>query len=145
MRCGRNGWQGIHAKTPVTQQDAGAWHLVGRADRERRLKDGGVTLLLHEQGNVLESITVIHSETAANHMLAVAGHIVSEPYTRAVVVVVIGRLLGYEGSRQGAKGGGCLEFLEGAAVCNIRTPDEIPVLVPTEPEVHAQATSHLPV
>src|SRR6266851_5149198 len=51
-------------------------HGVAAADGERRLKDGRVALLLHEQGDVLEGIAVVYSETPTEDMIPVAGQIV---------------------------------------------------------------------
>src|SRR6266851_6866628 len=150
----RNGWQGIHAITPDVQcAGRNRWraasgysrHGVAAADGERRLKDGRVALLLHEQGDVLEGIAVVYSETPTEDMIPVAGQIISEPYARAEVLIVIARLLAHQGRCQGAEGGGGLKLLEGAAVGNIRSSHEIVILVPTKPKVHGQAAGHLPV
>src|SRR2546426_9742536 len=78
-------------------------------------------------------------------MVPMAGQIIGESYTRAEVLVVIACLLGHQRRRERAERGSCLELLEGAAVGNIRSPDEIVILVPTKPEVHGQAAGHLPV
>src|SRR5260370_6072847 len=119
--------------------------MIAAADREGRLKDGRVALLLHEQRNVLEGISVIYSETPADDLRPVAGQIICKPYARAEVFVVIARLLGHKRRRQGAKRGSRLEFLEGAAVGNIRSTDEVVILVPTNPKVYGQAAGRFPV
>src|SRR5712691_2444427 len=78
-------------------------------------------------------------------MVAVAGQIIRKPYARAEILTVIARLLGHQRRRQRTESGSRLEFLEGAAVGNIRSSDEIVILVPTKPKVHGEATGHLPV
>src|SRR6266446_114054 len=142
----RNGWQGIHAITPDVQcAGRNRWraasgysrHGVAAADGERRLKDGRVALLLHEQGDVLEGIAVVYSETPTEDMIPVAGQIISEPYARAEVLIVIARLLAHQGRCQGAEGGGGLKLLEGAAVGNIRSSHEIVIILLPMPTVNA--------
>src|SRR3989442_12894241 len=78
-------------------------------------------------------------------MVPMAGQIIGESYTRDEVLVVIACLLGHQRRRQRAERGSRLELLEGAAVGNIRSSDEIVILVPTKPKVHGQAAGHLPV
>src|SRR3989442_12857817 len=77
-------------------------------------------------------------------MVPMAGQIIGESYTRAEVLVVIARRLGHQRRRQRAERGSRLELLEGAAVGDVRSSDEIVILVPTEPKVHGQAAGHLP-
>src|SRR5262249_41763600 len=113
---------------PLVNRKARARYYVAAADGKGRLEDGWVALLLHEQRDVLEGVVVVHAEAAAQHMIAVAGQIIGEAYARAEALAVVARLLGHQGGRQGAEGGSLLEFLEGAALGNIRAADEIDVL-----------------
>src|SRR5260370_7692381 len=95
------GWWGnrvhrLHAETPLAERNAWsarAWHGIVAGDRERRLKDGRVALLLHEQGDVLEGIAVVHSVTGAQDMVPVAGQIIRKPYAPAQLLVEIPPLL----------------------------------------------------
>src|SRR5205085_2517082 len=103
------------------------------------------TLLLHEQGNVLEGIAVVHSEAGAQDMIALAGQIIRQPDARAEVLAVIARLLADQGCRQGTERGGRLEFLEGAAVGNVRAAKKVKVFVPANSEVHGHPAHYLPV
>src|SRR5712664_3788948 len=49
-------------------------------------------------------IAVVYSETPTEDMIPVAGQIISEPYARAEVLIVIARLLAHQGRCQGAEG-----------------------------------------
>src|SRR6266704_2565143 len=62
-----------------------------------------------------------------------AGQIIRKPHAWAEVLVVIARRLGHQRCRQRAERGSRLELLEGAAVGDVRSSDEIVILVPTEP------------
>src|SRR5579864_1438660 len=134
------------AQMPGGKRDARARHDIGGAvEQEGRLEDGGVGLLLHEQRDVLEGVVVVHPEAAADNLIATAGQVVGEPYARAETLAVIGSLLGHQRSGQGAERRGRLEFLEGTAVGNVCSADEIEILVPTESKVHCQPMGHFPV
>src|SRR5258708_37683846 len=130
---------------PLIHRRAGAGYLLAAANRECRLENRSIRLLLHEQRDVLEGVVVVHAETAANDMLSSAGQIISESYARAKALAVVGGFLGHQGRRQGAEGGGRLEFLEGPAVGDVRSADKVEVLVPAQAEVEGQALAQLPV
>ncbi len=74
-----------------------------------------------------------------------AGQIIRKPHAWAEVFVVVARLLSHQRRRQRTERGSCLEFLEGPAVGDIGSTDEIVILVPTKPKVHSQAAAHFPV
>src|SRR6266568_5066754 len=104
MRRRRYRWHRINSIAPGVQcARRNRWraarrysrHGVGAADGEPRLKDGLIALLLHEQGNVLESIAVVHAVTSAEDMVPVAGQIKRKPHARAEVLAVIARRLGH--------------------------------------------------
>src|SRR5256885_16668164 len=100
VRCKGNGRQRIHAKPPATQGNERPWHVLASTNGKRCLKDGRVTLLFHEQGDVLERVAIIHSKTGAKDMVAMAGQVISESNARAEIIAGIACLLAYQGGCQ---------------------------------------------
>src|SRR6185437_1225551 len=130
---------------PVAQQNASSRHDVGRAEREGRLEDRWVRLLLHEQRYVLERIVVVHSETAMDNVLALAIQVIGKAHAWAEALRIIVRLFCDQSCRQRTEWRCCLQFLEGAAVSDVGSADEIKVPVITEAKVHRQTLAELPV
>ena len=54
-------------------------------------KTVGLAHLLHEQRNVLEDVSVVETEAAAEHVLALTGEVIGETDARAEVLVVVVR------------------------------------------------------
>src|SRR5215468_3422153 len=98
---------------PAAHRDACPRHGVAVAgtNRERRLEDGRVRLLLHEQRDVLEGVVEVHAEAATHNVVAFTREVISEADARAEAFTVIGRLLGYQGSTPGAERCASLQLL----------------------------------
>ena len=147
MRRGRNHRERAVDDVPVAQRNACARHDIAArgANCECRLEDGLVGLLLHEQWNVLEGVVIVHAEPGAYDVVAMAIQIVSEPNARAEALAVVGCFLPHQGRRQ--RTGGCdrLQFLEGTAVGDVRSADEVEVLVIAKSRIHCQSLAHFPV
>ena len=56
-----------------------ARYRIRSAQRECRLENGVVRLLLHEKRNVLECVVVVHAEAGAHEMIAMAGQMYARP------------------------------------------------------------------
>src|SRR6266700_1809372 len=130
---------------PLVQRKPGARDRVGAAEREGLLEDRCVGLLLHEQRNVLECVVEVHAEAGAEDVIAAAGQVISQPDARAEPFAVVARLLCCQTGGQGTERRGRLQFLEGAAVGDIRASDEVEVFVPAQAGIDGQAMGDLPV
>src|SRR5882672_8998809 len=104
---------------PLIHRQARARNQLATANRECRLEDRVIRLLLHEQRDVLESIVVVHAETAANDVIAVAVQVISEAYAWAEALAVVSCLLFDQGGSKRAKRSGRLQFLERPALRDV--------------------------
>src|SRR5579859_462757 len=128
------------ADAPVLKLNSSAGNNIRvLADGKGGLEYGGVLLLDHEQRDIFEHLAIIDSITAAQQVLAVAGKIKGKPDAWTEILVVVVRKGGGQRIADG------LQFQEGAALGNGRASDQVEVLVPAQPQVHAQAVSDLPV
>src|SRR5205085_1247629 len=131
-----NGGQRIDPVPIVPQLDSRSRNnFGGSSNRELRLEDGGVAHLLHEQRNVLENISVVEAETSTQNVFSAASQVIGKTKARTEVLVVVTRLLIGELLGQRADVGDRDQLLEGAAVANGRSSDEVEVLVPTQAQV----------
>src|SRR5689334_484420 len=100
-------------------------------------------LLLHEDWNVLENVSVVHSESATKHVLPGSRHVISETDSGTNISVVILRLARDIGIREWVVQG--YEFLESAAIPNCCSANHVVILVPTQAKVQGQTFRELPV
>src|SRR5262249_15810237 len=87
----------------------------------------------------------VHAESPAEQVVAVTIQIIGKTNARAEALAVVGRLLRDQRGCQRAERSNCLQFLEGAAVGDIRAADKVKVLVPTKADGDGQAVAQLPV
>src|ERR1035437_6273236 len=109
------------------------------------LVDEGVVLLLHEDGDVLEDVTVVEAIAAAEDILALAKQIVGKSDTRAEVQGIVGSDLADEGQQRCVKGRSRLEFLVCSAGADGVGFDHVEVAVIAHAQVQRQAAGDLPV
>ena len=132
------------AVLPLAEGDIGPRDDVGWAgEAESGLENGRIRHLLHEQGNVLEDVAVVHAEAAAHHLLTASGEVVGKAHARAEVEIVVMRDAGHVGIGNGAVERD--QFLVGAAVLDVGAADHVEVLVPAQAKVQQQARRDLAV
>ena len=71
--------------------------------------------------------------------------VISQADARAESFAVVSRLLCHQTCRQRAELRCCLKFLESTALSNVRSADEVEVLIVAEAKIHGQALGHLPI
>src|SRR6185312_5470166 len=143
-RGSSDGWHWADSVLPLCQCQSRSRNYIRRsAEAEHLLEHRLVRHLLHEEWNVLEDVSVVQAEPAAQHVLAGTRQIISKAESWTEIFVVIVRK--FADVRIGERIVESHEFLVRAAVFHIRTTDEIEILVPTHTQVQRQTRVDLPV